>query len=467
MKQFAAAIKPFRSLWRSVRVAGLAAKRNEHWVSIGVRLTFGEDDPRGSLRIIREIENFLAFDIELPIGEMGYVLRSLMVEGRIPVVPIPAPVLTEPVFLSKSSFEPQTPSNRPLHWDAPFRSDRPQSKQYFNLDRTFIRTSATLDRIYDVLPYELSQQINWRVGQETEFDGLDDLGKGLIPGWTASSDSRNAEIVAVLPFHLTSDSPASITVRAPAAAFAHGLNLKLTYKPEGGSLRVRLSGETALDESGMISRSHAFEWPHASELAKVTLYFSNQMVDSIEVGRWDEAATARLAINSYFDPGHKYLKQFLAGTDQNRGKSRQELFEIGVMRLLGLFGVPAVWYGGGGAADQRPDGAGIIQDQWGRKRVLLIECTIDKPLEKLTALSARSTELAAHLGKDVEVVPVLFLQCEPLPPEVAQAEDGRIALIGKSRIDNLIYRLDGHLTKTDGLADILSKARYPNPFRTF
>jgi hypothetical protein len=95
---------------------------------------------------------FLAFDIELPFQEMGYALRNLMVEGRIPVMPVPAAVLTEPVFLSKTSVEPSTPSSRPLQWNAPFRSERLQSKQHFNIDRTFIRTSATLDRMYEVIP---------------------------------------------------------------------------------------------------------------------------------------------------------------------------------------------------------------------------------------------------------------------------------------------------------------------------
>ncbi|HEY2381424.1 MAG TPA: hypothetical protein VGK48_09635 [Terriglobia bacterium] len=466
LNKFGDAIKPFRNLWRSVRVAALAARRNERWVSIGLRVTLGEGNPRGVVHVIREIEEFLAFDIELPFSEMGNIVRSLVVDGHVPIILQPTAVIPEPIFLSKTPEGPVA-SVAPLHWDAPFRSERLQSKQYYKIDRTFIRTSATLDRMYEILPADVAQRINWRIGQETEFENLDDLGRTLIPGWTASSDSKNAEILALLPFDLASASPGRISIRAPAKAFANGLDLKLTFKPNGRAQRAKLPENTSPEQDGMTCAEYVFDWPDGAEIVKASLYFANQMVDSNEVGRWDDAATARLALNSYFDPGHKYLKEFLSGSEQNRGKSRQELFEIGVMRLFGLFGVPAVWYGGGGSLDQRPDGCAIVQDNQGHRHVILVECTTDKPLDKLTAISARSVELSARLGKEVDVIPIVFLQCEPLPPEVTQAEESHIALIGKSRIENLISLLDRHWIRVDELIKMLSDSRYPNLFRTF
>src|SRR6266705_3463576 len=47
------------------------------------------------------------------------------------------------------------------------------------------------------------------------------------------------------------------------------------------------------------------KWPSASERGKAVLYFDEEKIDEIEISRWKDAINARLAVNTYFDPGHK------------------------------------------------------------------------------------------------------------------------------------------------------------------
>jgi len=87
---------------------------------------------------------------------------------------------------------------------------------------------------------------------------------------------------------------------------------------------------------------------------------------------------------------HKYLTSFLAGTAEQKGRSGQELFEAGVIRLMNPFGISAVWYGFG-VKDARADAAAIVEDRHKRKRLLAIECTTENPKDEAKYLQLAET----------------------------------------------------------------------------
>src|SRR5207244_1945451 len=105
---------------------------------------------------------------------------------------------------------------------------------------------------------------------------------------------------------------------------------------------TKLRHRTPLKRAGGISEWYVpVKWPAGSERGKAILYVDDDRIDEVEIKRWQDALNARLALNTFFDPGHERLKAALRLADPKAARP----FELAVMKILSMLGVNIVWYG--------------------------------------------------------------------------------------------------------------------------
>lgn len=160
------------------------------------------------------------------------------------------------------------------------------------------------------------------------------------------------------------------------------------------------------------------------------LYFGEENIDRLKIGRWHGTSNWRLTVDSFFDPGQKFLKEAL------RGSVSSDAFEHAVARLLTLCDLPVIWYGKSRVSG-RPDLA-VAYERGTSRFVLLGECTIDKPHSKFSSLKARAAELSELLSGWARVLPVVFTACEPAASDFASVAADGIVLVGRERLVELL-----------------------------
>jgi len=146
------------------------------------------------------------------------------------------------------------------------------------------------------------------------------------------------------------------------------------------------------------------------------------------------------------------LQEALFGKNEKKSKvgKAQHAFEMAVVRLMNLLGIPLVWYGQG-ALPQRSDAAGLV-DKNQKPVVVLAECTLEKPEAKFSALKERAQELVESLGGEADVLPAVFTQADPPAAVSDTACDHGVALIGRNELSTLFEMLSATTREEDALS---------------
>jgi hypothetical protein len=110
-----------------------------------------------------------------------------------------------------------------------------------------------------------------------------------------------------------------------------------------------------------------------------------------------------LANDEYFDSEHTRLRGALVYSS----RKSSEPFELAVVRLLNILGIPSIWMEK--PLTTRADAVGIVQSDKSSV-LLLIECTREKPAEKFSTLAERANELRRSLQIKAEVLPIVSLR---------------------------------------------------------
>ena len=156
----------------------------------------------------------------------------------------------------------------------------------------------------------------------------------------------------------------------------------------------------------------------------------------LDITRWPSAGNLRHLVDLYFDPAQERLRAALV----NRGAMNQREFEWGVARLLNLLGVPTAWYGKG-AAEGKPDLGGYIEGG----PVILAECTLEKPAEKFSGLAQRTKQLQEQLGRETEVLSVVFTRADTVASEKQQAREHGLVVVGQTDLRQLLKLVESGL----------------------
>jgi hypothetical protein len=231
------------------------------------------------------------------------------------------------------------------------------------------------------------------------------------------------------------------------------MRIVVTFKPGGLPAVIEVAdGNSELSDDGQAA---VWRWPvlwqQGAASGKASLFYAGEEVSSIDLRRWAGAGTLRAAVDCYFDPDHKHLRRALFGENKKPGKEggRSRAFEMAVVRLMVLLGIPLVWYGEG-EFHRRNDAAGLVVEKQ-KRVVVLVECTIEKPETKFSALNGRAQELAQSLTGEAEVLPAVFTQVEPPESVYESAADHGIALVGRNEIKSLFDMLSATPQKEDTL----------------
>lgn len=457
LNEFERDIAPYGPVWRSVRVSGLAVRADGHWLSLGLRVSLSDLAPE-PIKVTRIYDWFTYFDGRSRIEDFHRMAEELVCGKYLTISPDSgAEASSSRVYLSRQAMQalagldeeaflqgraPSTPQVPGWYYTGFRKRGLPPSS--FGTDRACCALTANGGRSIELLSYQDEARVDGKLrAAEPAYDGLGGLIGDLLPGFNPRLDSTDLQfqVVAPLPFFLARSGPTKLTARAPATTPSGALGLRVFFGPErlAPSPVLRLRPESAYPSSpGIVEWNTDIPWPKGSATAKACLFFMDQEIDSLEMSRWVAGAGLFAVLDDYFDSGRRKLLEGL-GLETRRGapKLQARQFEAAVARLMNLLRVPLIWYGDWLADEQRSDLGGVAYAE-GEKVAVLGECTLSKPQQKFSELRRRAEELAAKLGKEAEVMTVVFTPAPAVQSEVQHAAEHSIALVGRDEFRHLL-----------------------------
>jgi hypothetical protein len=467
--KFVKLIKPFQALWNSVRVTCIAVGAPLDRGSVVTRVVLREQElpegqPYGQVLWLTPTPEFLVAVVDFPRVAAAQILPSAINNYE---VNLETSSTVDRVWLKwplpgNSPAETDPPRLPGFWWQDPFRCKKPSARNQFGEDRTCLALTGRGNDIRDVMPDELCRDVSSRLLRDPpHFDGIEGLYEALLPGLRhGASDPRVAQILFPVPLDMEQTEEGKLALLAPKRASEGPMQVVVTFEPAGAPYEIQATHDTAkpTGDGRRVEWRWEILWPQGAESGKASLFYAGELVSDIDLRRWPGAGTLRAAVDCYFDPDHKLLQEALFGQDEKKSKdgTAQQAFEIAVVRLMNLLGIPLVWYGQG-ASPRRSDAAGLV-DKKEKRVVVLAECTVEKPEAKFSALKERAQELAKSLGGETDVLPVVFTQADPPDSVFDTAYDHGVALIGRDELTSLFEMLSATTTKEDALS-FLSRFR--------
>jgi hypothetical protein len=467
--KFVELITPFQALWNSARVTCIAVGAPAERRSVATRFVLREEElpkaePYRKIVWLEPAPQVLITAIDFPKSTATQILFKAIDKYHVDLETGSTfdRVLIRWPLPGDSSAEAQPPRLAGFSWHEPHRWERPHARNQFGEDRTCLVLTGTGDYINTIMSDQLCRDLSSKLRRDPpHFDGIEGLYEKLLPGLRrGSSDQRTVQVIFPLPLDLEQAEDGAIALRAPKGAIEGQMKVVVNFKPAGQAAVIEVAhADTELSEDRQAALWHwPVAWPQGAESGKASLFYAGEEVSSIDLRRWAGAGTLRSAIDCYFDPDHEHLRQALFGENKKTGKEggRSRAFEMAVVRLMVLLGIPLVWYGEG-EFHRRNDAAGLVVEKQ-KRLVVLVECTIEKPETKFSALKGRAQELAQSLTGEAEVLPAVFTQVEPAESVYESAADHGIALVGRNEIKFLFGMLSATAQKEDPL-DFLDQLR--------
>lgn len=454
--QFKKSIKSFGNVFNRLSLRCVAVKNEKKWVSIYTCLMLANsDDARGfTPQTIKAKSELVGLFRGYPLNKLDALVKdiqsgclSVRIDGkteRIHLNRVAAELKSQSVSSAKLSF-----SNV---W-RPLREYAATPEEY----RPSLVLQTLGDRFYELLSPDDTARISEMLRKhKPPFNGLDGLLRFAETSHrpNTSSDQALVEIKAVLPFKIIT-SEDQIFVECPKSV-ARKLSILIFFSGHE-SKTVRYSKQSLIaGRKNCVSVPFQIDWPSNVSQAEVHVLYDKNNIETVTVRHWAIAANWRIAVDSYFDPETRLLKEALSGDGQRlQSHNRSEAFEQAVVRLLTLGGVAVTWHG---AIRQsgRPDLAGHCELP-GRRIALIGECTLEKPNLKLDALKSRMGAVLQLADDSVEVLPVVFTACEPIQADYESAAREGIALVGKNEIAWLLELIERNAKLPDIIKQIESK----------
>jgi hypothetical protein len=459
--KFVELIRPFHALWNSVRVTCVAVGFPGERRSVTTRLVLREEAlPRDQafrkIHWLEPLPEVLISVVDFPKSLAVQILLKA-IEGY--HVDLETDSTLERVLIRWPVAENTVNEAQPTRWSSfswhePYRLENRWARNQFGEDRTCLALTGTGDYIRNLMPDKLYRQVSSKLRlHPPRFDGIDAIYGALLPGIRYQiSDQVTFEAVFPLPLDLEQSEDGGVALRAPTAAAKGQTQVIINFKPDKTAPAARLTNEDAgSTEDGRITHwSWPIPWPHGTESGKASLFYDGEEVSSIDLRRWPAAGSLRAAIDCYFDPEHRFLQAALFGGNQNKTKGRSsQAFEMAVVRLMNLLGVPLVWYGKG-VSEGRNDAAGLV-DRKQERVVVLGECAAEKPEAKFSALRDRAQRLTESLAGEAEVLPVVFTKVDPPRSVFEAAINHGISLVGRAELGTLFNMLSATVGGQDAL----------------
>lgn len=422
---------PYLGLLDQLVLRCVAVKVQERWIALYTGLTLNSSLDVGivSEQVVEPDDCLKAFVVRYEVGALEPVLSEL----RRGVVSVKTAEATHTIFLNRayagitgnqSNISPSGVMEFTRDWpnrDLPYRP-------------TLGVDAVTSDRVFELISFDEVNRITKRLRlHHPPYDGLPGLlhSMGSQTNPHNFTDSALLGVRAVLPFNTDFDDRL-IAVECPYLALG-GLKI-LCFFSSGETAEIYAANTFASNRHGIARVEFPINWPPECSQGTAYLYFGEEHVDQLKIGRWHGTSNWRLTLDSFFDPEQKFLQEAL------RGSAGSEAFEHAIVRLLGICELPVIWYGQS-RVKGKPDLAAVYE-RGDSRFILLGECTLEKPNSKFSPLKARADELGELLANWARVLPIVFTACEPVTSDFANAAAGGIVLVGRDRLLDLLKIVD-------------------------
>jgi hypothetical protein len=437
-KEFLKQIEPFRELWRSVHFVCYAGKIENTWAFFGGRIQLSSKELDSDLlKKEADFETFFAFVYEFPIDAFEQVLHDIIETENIHLK-LGKDLLFRDIKLGATGTSNQNVINpinqNVLSWFTPHKFDR-RGVNSLDSGPVGFWWSVRDQRQIKTIPggSDCLEKASEKLRQETHMDGVEVFAKQFTPSLKLNYLLiPELQIVAPLPFDLADTRKGGVRVTVPVTARARVVSLRTFFYPESPKPAERLVVSSEYpDGCNSFEFEWSPEWPEAATHATVHLFWGGLSVDTLTIRRWSASASIFGMVDEYFDLEHKRLRLALEYND----KRPAEEFELGVVRLLNILGIPTTWYGK--TVVDRADAVGFAQSD-GSTLVLLIECTREKPSEKFSPLAQRAIHLKKSLPVETEVLPVVFTAAHVVESELTAAAEYGLGLVGADEMQRLL-----------------------------
>ena len=458
--QFKKNINYFRGALNHLALRCVAVKNDKKWVSLYTCLILGNSDDARVIhpQTVKAKSELLGLFVTYPLNQFESILES-MLNGSLPVK---VGAKTERIYLNRAAagLKSHRVTSAELNFSSVWRPARQYAPDPETYRPSFVLQSLA-DPFYELLSHDdISRMSGLLRKHKPPYNGLD----GLLQFAEAtnrpntSSHEVLVEIKAVLPFKITPQED-QILVECPAS-LARKLSILLFFSGHE-SRKVRYSRKLPVPgRSNCVVAPFPIEWPSNVSEAEAHILYDKHEIETVPLRHWASTANWRVAVDSYFDPETKLLKEALSGDGERlKGQNRSQAFELGIARLLTLAGIAVTWHG---AIRQsgRPDLAGFCELP-GRRIALIGECTLEKPNIKMDALKARMSAVRQLSGDTVEILPVVFTACDPIQSDYESAATEGIAIVGKRELAWLLQLVERN-TKTSDIIKQIENSRTTN-----
>ncbi|MBZ5647468.1 MAG: hypothetical protein LAN37_09625 [Acidobacteriia bacterium] len=432
---FSRQIRKYRDLWPQFSITVAAIRSDTRWINLCTRMQLHEQAI--GLGSSLHLDKFLLYTKSLPSTELDQYL-STIIQNQI--VPVRHEACAEVFLVEPENDRAVTvlPGNT-FGWGSVMREHAGIAAARYGVNREVVSVcgSSSRARMYNYIDSELLRQIESAL-RLIGYQSFGDLFATFFPGIRFDTTQDTAvQIVAPLPFGLEYTDDGNLLIYVPDEIPDDDLQLALGFPQTKAwhSFLTLAEAKPGRQRPGV--RQVRIEWQPRSTIADATLLYFSEKVAEARLQRWTAAATLRSKVGTFFDPDHKRLNKGLFRPEGRGGTD----FEIAVGRLFHLLGLPVAWYGQG-TDTRRPDLAGLLeQDKASKPLVIIVECTREKPLDKLSPLRERARELHEYLENEVDIFPIVATPADPVPSDYEAAAEHGIALVGREQLRVLVSQL--------------------------
>src|SRR2546422_7130384 len=289
-EKFTETITPLLHLWQCVRVSGMAVNVNGQWLNIGIRANLHENAP--SRRDIESPDHrFFYYVVDYPVESLSDVMGQLIKDASFMLENDQNGYGTFAQILLRPNPPNPTVTASPISWYGPMRRESKSPQRAGEAQRSAIVIGAFGERLDSVLDYDFREKVDTKLRlAEPAYDGMEGLAQRLFfPGAEFKNWQQTlTEVVADLPFEIEFIGDAKLVVRASTRIVDGAFTARCFYGPGIESKPSRIvfrHADAKPTEAGMFKWQHSLSWPKGSKSVKVTLFYNQLEIHSVQLNR--------------------------------------------------------------------------------------------------------------------------------------------------------------------------------------